>query len=228
MTNIKLAVFDMAGTTVDEDNMVYKTVQKVINQEGFDLSLAQVLAQGAGKEKYQAIMDILTAYTQANHVEEIADRAFGRFKPTLEAVYNEAEIKGFDGIEALFAQLKANGIKVVLNTGYDLKTATKLLQKLNWKIGEQVDALITADDVTQGRPHPEMIQKAMQLFGIVDPRQVLKAGDSEIDILEGKNARCGLTIGVLSGAQTKAQLQTVQPDYILERLTDLPAILQLG
>ncbi|MEE1945626.1 phosphonatase-like hydrolase [Pedobacter sp. KR3-3] len=228
MTNIKLAVFDMAGTTVDEDNMVYKTVQKVINQEGFDLSLAQVLAQGAGKEKYQAIIDILTAYTQANPVEEIAGRAFDRFKPTLEAVYNEAEIKGFEGVEALFAQLKAHGIKVVLNTGYDLKTATKLLQKLNWKIGEQVDALITADDVTQGRPHPDMIQKAMQLFGIADPQQVLKAGDSEIDILEGKNAHCGLTIGVLSGAQTKAQLQTVQPDYILERLTDLPAILQLS
>lgn len=31
MSKIQLAVFDMAGTTVNEDNVVYKTVQKVLS-----------------------------------------------------------------------------------------------------------------------------------------------------------------------------------------------------
>ena len=28
---IKLVVFDMAGTTINEDNVVYKTLQKAVN-----------------------------------------------------------------------------------------------------------------------------------------------------------------------------------------------------
>lgn len=35
---IKLVVFDMAGTTIDEDNPVYKTVQKAVNEYGYNVS----------------------------------------------------------------------------------------------------------------------------------------------------------------------------------------------
>jgi beta-phosphoglucomutase-like phosphatase (HAD superfamily) len=56
--DIKMVVFDMAGTTVNENNVVYKTLRKAINEAGFDFTLNQVLAQGAGKEKLQAIKSI--------------------------------------------------------------------------------------------------------------------------------------------------------------------------
>jgi len=36
---IEMVVFDMAGTTVDEDNVVYKTLQKAINESGFNFSM---------------------------------------------------------------------------------------------------------------------------------------------------------------------------------------------
>ena len=48
---IKLVVFDMAGTTVDEQNVVYKTLQKAINHGGIPVTLEDVLETGAGKEK---------------------------------------------------------------------------------------------------------------------------------------------------------------------------------
>jgi phosphoglycolate phosphatase-like HAD superfamily hydrolase len=92
-------------------------------------------------------------------------------------------------------------------------------------VGREIDALITADDVRHGRPAPDMITLAMTKFGIKDPTQVLKAGDSGIDIEEGKNANCGLCIGVLSGAQTKAQLERHAPDMVLEKLTDLAELI---
>ncbi len=55
-----MIVFDMAGTAIDENNVVYKTLQKAINETGYDFTLDQVLAEGAGKEKLQAIKDILS------------------------------------------------------------------------------------------------------------------------------------------------------------------------
>ncbi|OXA74364.1 HAD family hydrolase [Flavobacterium aquidurense] len=225
MTDIKLVVFDMAGTTVNENNLVYKTVQKVINQEGFSISLDEVLQHGAGKEKHKAITDVLTACTTDIDIATIADKAFGNFKITLETAYDEAQISTFDGMQGFFDTLRKHDIKIVLNTGYDSKTANKLLEKLNWKVGNQIDALITSDDVVNGRPNPDMIQMAMARFGITDPAQVLKAGDSEIDIMEGKNSGCAITVGVLSGAQNREQLQVANPDYILNNVMEIESIL---
>lgn len=225
MKNIRMVVFDMAGTTVNEDNLVYKTVQKVINREGFNVTLQQVLHHGAGKEKYKAITDVLTACTNEIHVEAIARRAFENFKDELEKAYHENEVTSFKGIESFFDKLRANNIKIVLNTGYNRITADKLMAKLGWEVGRQVDGLVTADDVANGRPAPDMIFMAMEQFGISDAAQVLKAGDSEIDIVEGINAGCGITVGVLSGAQNRQQLQAARPDYILNNVTELDKVL---
>lgn len=222
---IELVVFDMAGTTVDEDNVVYKTVQKVINDEGFNVSLEEVLKYAAGKEKHQAISDVLRACTPLTDINLVADVAFSKFKIALKNAYHTLEIKTFEGTEQLFKDLRKNQIKVVLNTGYDAKTANLLLKKLNWTVGETVDGLVTADDVENGRPGPEMILLAMKNTGVMDAEKVLKVGDSAIDIEEGKNANCGITAGVLTGAQNRNQIQEANPTYIIESLNELRAIL---
>ena len=50
MHKIELVVFDMAGTVVNENNVVYKTLHRAINQNGCFISLNFVLEHGAGKE----------------------------------------------------------------------------------------------------------------------------------------------------------------------------------
>jgi len=222
MNEIEMVVFDMAGTTINEQNIVYKSLNKAINKFGIDVSLELVLSLGAGKEKYQAIKDIL------KHIDitdtEKADEIFAYFKEILDEEYLSAKVLPIDGVENVLENLKKDGVKIVLNTGYSSHVANTLLDKLNWKKDNQYDALITADDVTLGRPFPDMIHKAMQLFDIADASKVLKAGDSAIDIEEGKNAKCGITIGVLSGAQTRSQLEEAKPDYILDSLASLYSI----
>ncbi|WP_108423958.1 phosphonatase-like hydrolase [Flagellimonas amoyensis] len=222
MKEIKLAVFDMAGTTVNEDNVVYKTVRKALARSGVEVTLDTVLEFGAGKEKFKAISDILEE-KQTNGVD--AKAVFEDFKVLLKEAYEHLEVTSYDGVEDLFGVLKAHGVKVVLNTGYDRKTAQSLLDKLGWVVGLQIDGLITADDVEQGRPSSEMIDKAMEMFRITDSGQVLKAGDSVIDIEEGKNANCGITVGVLTGAQTRGQLETADPTMILDSLSELAKVL---
>ncbi|RPG28147.1 MAG: phosphonatase-like hydrolase [Muricauda sp. TMED12] len=218
MKKIQLAVFDMAGTTVNEDNVVYKTVRAALAKYGVEVSLNTVLEFGAGKEKFKAIADILKE-TRTENVDPNA--VFQEFKKMLEEAYANLNVTTYDGVEELFKILKSKGVKVVLNTGYDQKTAQSLLNKLGWVPGEQIDALITADDVVKGRPSSEMIDKAMEMFKITDSENVLKAGDSVIDIEEGKNANCGWTVGVLTGAQTRQQLATAEPTLILDSLANL-------
>ena len=222
---IKLIVFDMAGTTINEDNVVYKTLQKAVNNKGYNCSLDEVLFLGAGKEKLQAIIDILKSKNPDTNITQEALQIFQEFKILLDESYENLEIQAFDDVENVFEKLKSKNIKIVLNTGYDYKTASFLLKKLNWQIGKNYDALITADDVKNGRPAPDMILKAMELFKIIDAKEVVKIGDSIIDIEEGKAANCGITIGVTTGAHTKEQLLSAAPTYVFSNLTSLLEII---
>ena len=47
-----------------------------------------------------------------------------------------------------------------------------------------------------------------------------KIGDSQIDIDEGKNAGCGLTYGITTGAQTEAVLRAAAPTDVVQSLSD--------
>jgi phosphonatase-like hydrolase len=221
---IRMVVFDMAGTTVNEENVVYKTLQKAINDKGYHVSFELVLAEGAGKEKSEAIRAILKAYA---HTEDsgLTREIYHDFVSLLETAYETLDVVSMPNAEELFDILKQRNIKVVLNTGYDVKTANSLINKLGWIKGIQFDLLITAGDVRHNRPDPEMIDLAMDIFGITDPKQVIKIGDSMIDIEEGQNAGCRLSIGITTGAHNYLQLQSVNPDHIINDLMEFIPLL---
>ncbi|MBE7176328.1 MAG: HAD-IA family hydrolase [Mucilaginibacter polytrichastri] len=220
-----MVVFDMAGTTVDEHNLVYKTLRTAINEAGFNLDLEQVLAEGAGKEKKEAIRSILAVYGDRKDEVLIAG-IYDRFIRQLTLAYASEDITPQNNATALFAALKARNILRVLNTGYDRDTARHIVKKLGWTEGEEFDALITASDVPRNRPFPDMIDHARDKFGIENSAQVIKVGDSAIDIEEGKNSGCGLSIGITTGAHTPEQLRKADPDYIIDDLIELVGIIE--
>ncbi|KUJ52537.1 phosphonatase-like hydrolase [Chryseobacterium sp. JAH] len=222
MNMIELLVLDMAGTTIDEDNVVYKTLMQAVNNQGYKVSLDEVLASCAGKEKFDAIETLLE---ELNGKKEDAEAIFKNFSEELRLAYQNLEVKPIKGVEDFLLKVRTSGKKVVLNTGYSSEIAQQLIKKLDWKVNVHFDAMITADDVTVSRPNPDMIFLAMKQFGISDAKKVLKAGDSAIDIEEGKNAGCGMIIGVLSGAQNRSELEKAKPDYIFERISDAENIL---
>lgn len=70
-----------------------------------------------------------------------------------------------------------------------------------------------------------MIDLAMDIYGVDDPKKVIKVGDSIINIEEGQNAGCGLNIGITTGAHNFLQLQSANPDYIISNLLELVPII---
>ena len=216
---IKMIVFDMAGTVVDEKNVVYKTLQKALNLAGYNFSLETVLANAGGKEKFQAIKDMIAI--SDNDEGNSAEDAYDNFLVFLKEAYDNLEVSTYPGVEELTERLREKDIKIVLNTGYNTNTAQNLLDKMKWQKGKQYDLLIAADKVKNGRPAPDMILLAMESLSITEAKNVAKVGDSMIDIEEGKAANCGLTFGVTTGAHTKTQLEKANPDYILDSLNNL-------
>ena len=68
----------MAGTVVDEQNLVYKTVQQAIERAGHPTDLPTVLRYAAGKEKRTAIQDVLQ-HLHIMRFDEFLHRA--QFRP---------------------------------------------------------------------------------------------------------------------------------------------------
>jgi len=221
---IEMVVFDMAGTTVDEGNVVYRTLHKAIEKKCPAISFEDVLKWGAGKEKLQAIRETIIG-TNSVLDEQSIQEAFQDFLVLLENAYENLIVVPTSNTERLFKELRDMGIKVVLNTGYNAKTANSLIQKLNWTQGLHFDLLVTSSDVKNNRPLPDMILFAMDKLSIKDAASVIKVGDSTIDIEEGRNAGCILNIGVTTGAHDKAELLTAKPDYIFDNIYDLKAVI---
>ena len=87
------------------------------------------------------------------------------------------------------------------------------------------DDYIASDEVEEGRPEPFMIQTLMERAGISDSKEVIKIGDTEVDVNEGRNAGCSLVVAVTTGAFTKEQLDEYHPDHIIDDLSQLPALI---
>jgi len=220
---IAMVVFDMAGTSVDEGNVVYRTLHKAIEKKCPTVSFEDVLKWGAGKEKLQAIRETLSGKNIVLNEQAILE-IFQDFLGLLDSAYENLTVIPTRNTERLFKELRDLGIKVVLNTGYNKITANLLVKKLNWEEGRDFDLLVTSSDVNQNRPNPDMILFAMDKLNVVDAATVIKVGDSTIDIEEGRNAGCIYNIGVTTGAHSQAELLTANPDYIFDDIYDLKAL----
>ena len=103
---ISMVVFDMAGTSVDEGNVVYHTLHKAIEKKCPSITFEDVLKWGAGKEKLQAIRETLAAtHIQLN--EETIQEIFKDFLDLLDKAYENLIVVPTKNTERLFKELRA-------------------------------------------------------------------------------------------------------------------------
>ena len=200
---IALVALDIAGTTIDEGGAVYRVLAEVVAEHGTPAPDAEVRRwMGAAK---RAALAALTGDPDA--VEQLHDR----FVTRLSEAYAGIPPKPFPGVPETLAALRESGVRVALTTGFDRRITNTILSEVDWEVGEQLDAVVCASEVRAGRPAPDMIHRAMELTGITDPARVLTAGDTVLDVQAGHAAGAGHVIGVLTGGQTRAELEQHTP-----------------
>ena len=169
-----------------------------------------------GAAKRQAILDLLPPGPGR---EEKAARALAGFRDELARLYQGA-VREIPGAAGVFRWLRARGVRVALNTGFDRETAQMLLEALGWSSGA-VDAVVCGDDVARGRPAPYLIFRAMEATGACDVRRVANVGDTALDLRAGYNAGVRWNVGVLSGAHDRASLGRAPHTHIIASVADL-------
>ncbi len=85
------------------------------------------------------------------------------------------------------AALKERGIRTGSSTGYTAPMMERIVPAAK-EHGVSLDAWVSSDQVSRGRPSPWMIFRNMELLDVCPPHAVVKVGDTIIDMLEAHNA----------------------------------------
>lgn len=220
---IQLAVFDIAGTTLHDESNVGLVLQQVIQEHaGVAVSLPEV-NEVMGYAKPWAIKHLLQQQRDARHNEpEFINTLHRHFVQGMSDHYqHNANVREKDGAGAVLSALKQRGMKIALDTGFDRVITDIILKRVGWLNKGVVDAVITSDQVAQGRPYPYMIYRAMEHLGIRSIQQVAKIGDTISDLEEGTNAGCPYVIGITTGAYSKAALQQGPHTHLVDSLEEI-------
>jgi phosphonatase-like hydrolase len=240
MSPIQLVVFDMAGTTVKDENEVFDCfIQATVNRNS-ELNVdGDRLNSMMGWAKKLVFQTLWAEQIGREHpeYESKVEVSYKEFKLILENHYRTQPVQPTEGCSELFAWLKSQGIKIALNTGFYREVTDIILQRLGWDKGldskyvgsteSVIQASVTPSEIynNEGRPAPYMIQKAMYKLGIKDPQKVIAVGDTPSDIQAGVNANCGWSLGVTNGTHTKEQLAISPHNGLLNSLADLKALI---
>lgn len=222
MTRFDLATLDMAGTTVDEEGLVYRVLDQLVSDAVGAPVPPQLLAQWKGTSKREAIAGLLGGL-DAGASADAVDRIFAGFEERLIAAYKETPPMPFPGVPEMFQTLRAAGVKVALQTGYSAEVAASIISGLGWS--GAVDAAVTSTDVPASRPAPYLIFRSMELTGVTSVARVLAAGDTPNDLMSGINAGTGFVVGVGTGSFTLDQLASHPHTHLLESVTQIVTLL---
>lgn len=232
-----LAVFDMAGTTIDDGGAVYRALEQSVVETGVSVS-PEDLQTWMGAEKRAAITALIgLGGGDPRTPEGKVDAAFERFLTILDELYTAAPPTPIDGAVEAFEALRAAGFTIALTTGFSRDVADGILAGLGWCVAGSeaaaaapdgavvLDAVVCGDEVAQGRPAPYMIHRAMELTGTRAVADLVVAGDTVVDVQAGANAGAGVTIGVLTGKLDRDAFAGQPYTALLESVAAIPEFL---
>lgn len=220
----KLAVFDLAGTTIRDNQDVHKALRAALGEFGINVTIEDI-NEVMGIPKPLAISLLLQKIGTRNPEMDLVSKIHHTFVNKMTAFYRSDPYFGEnEGVSDTFDRLQDLGIKVMIDTGFDRSIADVIIERVGWKHKGLIDASVASDEVENGRPHPDMIYRAMQIAGVTDSRLVAKVGDTVSDLVQGNSAGCGYVIGITTGAFCRERLRNETHTHLID---SIPQVLDI-
>lgn len=238
MKNLKLAVFDLAGTTIQDDHGVRDCLYQAAQEHHLPSSPEEIqLHMGTNKIRlYQFLIaraqGARTDFREFEKFEspetlELATQVFHRYEEIMIAYYRQ-EVREIPGAADTFRWCHAHGIKVATGTGFHRRITEAIMERTGWLRDGLVDVSVDVEHTPKhrGRPAPFMIFHAMAHLDIQSVHEVIKIGDTPADMLEGHNAGCRGIVGVLSGPLPASAWGCYRHTHLIPSVRELPQLIE--
>ncbi|MFW0793215.1 phosphonatase-like hydrolase [Gordonia sp. CPCC 205515] len=222
-TPIELVVFDMAGTTVQDEGLVVASFRAADEHAGLSATDADRAAMLDYVRETMGQSKITVFRHLAKGNEEQAQSANKEFERTYGQLVAEGKCSAMPGAEELFARCRSRQVKVALTTGFAKPTQDTILESLGWQ--NVADLVLCPGSELRGRPHPDMPLAALIQTRTTSVQSMMVVGDTSSDITSGLRAGAGSVVGVLTGAHNADQLVAAGAHHVVEKVTDIVSLL---
>ena len=200
-------VFDMDGVLVDSGEAHYESWRQLCEEHGRPLTREE-FAQSFGQQNRDIIPQLLPQ-VPLDQYEGVADRK--------EALYRDIvrhAVPAVPGAVKLVRGLRSAGARLAIGSSGPLANIELVVEGMG--IGDALDVIVSAEDVSRGKPDPQVFATACDRLQLPAKRCV---------VIE--DAPAGVQAGKAAGAKVVAVLmhhprEALQPaDVIVEKLADL-------
>lgn len=205
----KAFLFDLNGTMIDDMHFHLKIWHDVLNNDlGANLSVEEVRSHMYGKND-ELLARIFGAgkFTQ-QQVEEITQRKEEKYQ----AMYRP-HLDLLPGLFTFLEKAHKSGIKMAIGSAAIPFNIDFVLDNLN--IRHYFGAIVSAHDVIESKPHPEVFLKAAKLLG-VEPSSCVVFEDAPKGVEAARNA--GMKSVALTTMHSREEFK--HPDDVLMFLAD--------
>jgi beta-phosphoglucomutase family hydrolase len=162
MSTTSAFLFDLNGTMIDDMHYHLDVWHNVlVNQLGAKLSKEEVRAHMYGKNS--ELLD--RVFGAGSFTEEQVADISHRKEVEYQTIYRP-HLQLLEGLTAFLAKAKSNNVKMAIGSAAIPFNIDFVLDNLD--IRHYFEAIVSADDVTVSKPHPEVFLKGAQLLH-VDP-----------------------------------------------------------
>ena len=176
---IKGLVFDMDGTLLDNIKYHKEAWLTFLKKHNVPIDAQTLMAQNHGTIEEMIVL----FFGKDLSVEKIKE--LGEEKESLYRDICKPHVKEIDGLTDFLKQAKSKGLKIGLSTMGTIKNIDFVIDTLH--IREYFDAIVGGDDVTKGKPDPEIFIRTAEKLGL-SPKDCIAFEDSTSGIKSATSA----------------------------------------
>ena len=177
--NYSAFLFDLNGTIIDDMQYHITAWHRILNSLGANISLERTKEECYGKnhELLERIFPGVYSDAEKDQMSFDKEKAYQKeFRPLL---------KSITGFKSFLHAAHDQGIKTAIGSAAITFNIDFVLDGLN--IRHLIDAVVSADDVANSKPHPETFLKCAEALG-VSPEECLVFEDAPKGVEAAQNA----------------------------------------
>lgn len=211
MSGFDLIIFDCDGVLVNSERLAARTDTQILADLGWQLSESEVASRFSGRTSADMQQEVEAQIGRSVDWAELFETRYREiFERELDLI--PGIVEALNEIEALIC-VASNSRHVDIQ--YKL-TKTGLISRFE-------DRIFSADDVTSGKPAPDLFLHAARTMG-VDPQNCAVVEDSFFGVAAAIAAK--MTVFGFSGSTTSSDILTTAGALVFDEMSQLPVLLR--
>ena len=215
---LKAVIFDFDGVITDSEILHFRAFNAILNQHGVELTKPQYYQSYLGLTDADCYRTLIDEGRLKIDPSQINDLVAHKNKVFEELARTEGSI--IDGVREFLDTLSHGGVPLAICSGALRAEIELILEQA--KLRDRFDAIVSAEDVERGKPHPDGFLLALKElndrgFGPIAPAHCAVVEDSHWGLQAARSA--GMRTIAVTNTYDAEQLNTA--DKVVTRLDEL-------